>query len=190
MGIRTVVISAVIILLLGIGAGLFYFYFHEEPAPKPLVQEMEEGIIKNYTYLRVFYPVGGRTEIFEKKVPGIMTPLEIAQKLVEEYIRIAHELDTGIVPPDTRLNNIFISGDGIVYLDFNSALSKNFTGDVIDEYMLLKSIFDTMVSNLDIEDVVILVNHREIESIGGHLFANRPLKGLVAEAYPQEAYIE
>lgn len=181
MGIRILVFTLLLILIIGIGAGLFYFYYHEEPATKPILPETKEAIVQNYTYFKIYYPVGSRMEIVEKKIPGLMSPVKKAETLIKEYLRVSKELDTGIIPPDTDILGVFLSDDGTLYLDFNTSLKDNFIGDVADEYMLLKSISDTMISNLEIEDVVILVNHKEIESIGGHLFANRPIKELLLE---------
>ncbi len=176
---RIIVFSLILILLLGIGAGVFYFYYHEEPVTKPLITETKEAIVQNYTYFKIYYPVGSKMEIIEKKVPGLMNQTKKAETLIKEYLRVSRELDTGIIPPDTDILGVYISDDGTLYLDFNTSLKDNFTGDVTDEYMLLKSISDTMISNLEIEDVVILVNHKEVETIGGHFYVNRPIKELL-----------
>jgi len=179
---KLLIILLVLVSLAGIGFGVFYFYFYEpRPEPVPAREDINESILKDYTTLKVFYPAGNRLELREKKVPGILSPIKMANILIKEYLNLSGESDTAILPEGTRLNNIFISSDGIVYLDFNQEFTRNFQGDVLDEYMLLKSIFNTMLSNLDIRDVMILINGKEAETIGGHFMINQPLKRIVAQ---------
>ncbi len=176
------IILLILVSLAGIGFGVFYFYFYEpESEPVPVREDINENILKDYTTLKIYYPAGTRLELKEKKVPGILSPIKMANILIKEYLNLSGESDTAILPEGTRLNNIFISSDGIVYLDFNQEFSRNFQGDVLDEYMLLKSIFNTMLSNLDIKDVMILINGKEAETLGGHFMINQPLKRIVTQ---------
>ncbi len=174
------IILLILVSLAGIGFGVFYLYFYEpESGPVPAREDINENILKDYTTLKIYYPAGTRLELKEKKVPGILSPIKMADILIKEYLNLSGESNTSILPEGTRLNNIFISSDGIVYLDFNQEFSRNFQGDVLDEYMLLKSIFNTMLSNLDIKDVMILINGKEAETLGGHFMINQPLKRIV-----------
>jgi len=174
------IILLILVSLTGIGFGVFYFYFYEpQSEPVPVREDINENILKDYTTLKIYYPAGIRLELKEKKVPGILSPIKMANILIKEYLNLSGESRTAILPEGTRLNNIFISSDGIVYLDFNQEFTRNFQGDVLDEYMLLKSIFNTMLSNLDIKDVMILINGKEAETIGGHFLINQPLKRIV-----------
>ncbi len=176
------IILLILVSLIGIGFGVFYFYFYEpQSEPVPVREDINENILKDYTTLKIYYPAGTRLELKEKKVPGILSPIKMANILIKEYLNLSGESDTAILPEGTRLNNIFISSDGIVYLDFNQEFSRNFQGDVLDEYMLLKSIFNTMLSNLDIKDVMILINGKEAETLGGHFMINQPLKRIVTQ---------
>jgi len=179
---KLLIMLLIIVSLAGIGFGVFYFYFYESgPEPVPVREDINESILKDYTTLKIFYPVGNRLELTEKKVPGILSPIKMAHILIKEYLNLSGESNNGILPEGTRLNNIFISSDGIVYLDFNQEFTRNFQGDVLDEYMLLKSIFNTMLGNLDVRDVMILINGKEAETIGGHFMINQPLKKVVAQ---------
>lgn len=176
------IILLILVSLIGIGFGVFYFYFYEpQSEPVPVREDINENILKDYTTLKIYYPAGTRLELKEKKVPGILSPIKMANILIKEYLNLSGESDTAILPEGTRLNNIFISSDGIVYLDFNQEFTRNFRGDVLDEYMLLKSIFNTMLSNLDIKDVMILINGKEAETLGGHFMINQPLKRIVTQ---------
>ena len=178
---KGIVIGLVVaILLLGAALGVFYFYLYDQEPEKIVTgEDISESIIREYTTLKIYRPMGGKVELVEKKVPGILSILDLADILMEEYLKASTELDTGVLPEGTKLNNLFMGADGVLYLDFNREFERNFRGDVLDEYMLLKSIFDTLISNLDVMDVMILVDGKETESIGGHFMINRPLKAVL-----------
>lgn len=184
-----VLLLFVLMLLLGIGMGVFYFYFyHDTAGPVTGVKGTGEAILKSYTNLKIFFPVGERMEMTEKQISKSLNPLEMADTLMGEFIRVSREVDTGLIPEGTALNNVFISPDGIVYLDFNRAFKRNFHGDAMDEYLLIKGIYDTLVSNMDVRDVFLLVEGSTVESIGGHFLINRPLRRvLLQEARTEEA---
>ncbi len=58
--------------------------------------------------------------------------------------------------------------------------SRNFSGEARYEYYLLKSIYQTLVTNVsEVRDVKILIEGREIDSIGGHMLAIMPLREAV-----------
>ncbi len=168
--------------LISAAGGVFYVYvsFYQTSEPEKASEPLSDAILRNYTSLRIFYPVGEGTEIFEKKANSDLTRLEMADLLISTYLKISGDLDTGVVPEGASINNIYISRDNVVYIDFSSAFKKNFRGDVIDEYMLLKTIFDTIMGNVeDVSDVVILIDGRQQETLGGHFFLNRPLKTIL-----------
>jgi hypothetical protein len=177
----------VLIFTIGVSIGVIYFYFYnynfgnDETEQLPPQQDIGEGILKSYTNLKIIYPVGRSVEIAEKRVPMTMIPLEMAETLMEEYIRISTDLIMGVLPEGIALNNVFLTEQGILYLNFSKALVSNFQGDITDEFILLKSIFDTIVSNMDVEDVVILVDSKMTDSLGGHFLINRPLKHILTQ---------
>jgi hypothetical protein len=172
------------LFLISAAGGVFYIYvsFYQTPEPEKINEPLSDAILRNYTNLKIFYPVGEGTEIFEKKVSSDLTRLEMADLLITTYLKISRQLDTGVIPEGASVNNIYISRDNIVYIDFSKAFKKNFRGDVIDEYMLLKTILDTIMGNVeDISDVVILIDGRQQETLGGHFFLNRPLKTILTQ---------
>jgi|Deesub1362B_J571_1020462.scaffolds.fasta_scaffold00176_5 hypothetical protein len=180
MKVHRLLIIALLVVLLGTAIGVFYFYYTQEKRQTTEVVSKEEPT-EGYTYIKIFYPIGGKIEIFEKRLPGVFSQIKLAEVLVKEYIEISTEMDTGVMPEGTKILNIFLSSDGILYLNFNKTLRSRFRADILDEYMFLRSLFDTMISNLNINDVVILINNREVETLGGHFLINQPLKRVVSE---------
>lgn len=178
---RFLLLSLVVLIsLIGIGFGIFYFYFYNEGAePVRTSQNIGENILKEYTTLKIFYPLGSRLELTERKVHGIFSTLALTDILIKEYLALLNEVNIYIIPDSVTLNNLFITADGVVYLDFSRDFQKVFQVDVIDEYMLIKSIFQTLVSNIDINNAMILVEGKEIETIGGHFIIDQPLKEIL-----------
>ncbi len=173
---RRLIIIGVIVLAGLITGAVFFGRGHILKRHYPQQRPSQEIPPEEFTYLKVFFPVGGRLQIFEKRIPGTMTEPKLAEVLVEEFLSLNREMNSGIIPPKLKLLGAYISNEGILYLNFPSALSSGFRGDALDEYLLLKGLLDTMISNLTINDVVILIGGREAETLGGHFFINRPLK--------------
>ena len=86
------------------------------------------------------------------------------------------------VPQGARVLGAYSGNDGVLYIDISDEFRKNFQGDAMAEYLLLKGLYESIISNVSgINDVKVLIEGKEIESIGGHLFAMYPLKDMLAE---------
>ncbi len=177
MSLRSFILLIVAVLVAGALTGVVYFYYKQRQQKEefPVLTQPEVS----YTYLRIFFPVGDRLEVFEKRVEGRFLPVQMAEMLIKEYISLSEEMHTGLIPEGTKLKGAYLSSEGIIYLDFDKVLARRFNGDVMDELMFLRSIYETMISNLEINDVVVLFDGKEEESLGGHFFINRPLKETV-----------
>lgn len=170
------VLLMVLLFLLGVGIGVVYYYMVKEEPQTVTTKAPRSGIVTNYIYLKIFYPMGGKVEIVEKKIPEILSQVKLAERVLKEYFKVAEEFNTGVIPEGVQVEDIYISSDGILYVDFNRAVERNFKGDIVDEYIMIKSLYETLISNIDIQDVVILIEHKEADTIGGHFLVNRPLK--------------
>ena len=82
----------------------------------------------------------------------------------------------GRLPLDTRLNQAFVGANGVIYLDFNSALSDNHPGGVLPELATIYSIVNSLTYNLEeIARVKILIGGVEKETLAGHCLLLLPL---------------
>jgi hypothetical protein len=53
------------------------------------------------------------------------------------------------------------------------------------EFLLLKGLYESLISNIDdIQDVKVLVEGKELETLGGHLYLLYPLKDMVTLEIP------
>ena len=81
------------------------------------------------------------------------------------------------VPKDTKLQGVFVSTDGVLFVDFSSALSVNHPGGMINEQATIYSIVDSLLYNLhDIQRVKILIGGTEQETLAGHCLLLLPLE--------------
>lgn len=96
-----------------------------------------------------------------------LQPLERADAIVGEYLK---GLGEGL--RETRLLGIYKDRGNVLYIDLSGEFAQGFSGDARDEYLLMKSLWDTVSGNLSwVADVRILIEGKERESIGGHLSA-------------------
>jgi hypothetical protein len=79
------------------------------------------------------------------------------------------------------LLSVYYASDGILYVDVSDEFRRNFQGDALNEFLLLKGLYDSIITNVTgVQDVKVIVEGKEIESIGGHFFALYPLKNMLA----------
>jgi spore germination protein GerM len=85
------------------------------------------------------------------------------------------------LPRGARLLGIYKGTDGMLYIDLSDEFRRNFQGDVFAEFLLLKGLYESIISNIqDIQDVKILIEGKETETLGGHFFLLYPLKDMVS----------
>jgi spore germination protein GerM len=107
----------------------------------------------------------------------------MAEEIVKEFLRGPSQMNRSGIPVATKLLGIYPGNDGILYVDLSDEFRRNFQGDAIGEFLLLKGLYDSILSNVTgVDDVKIVIEGKEIESIGGHLFALYPLKNTLSEA--------
>ncbi|MDP2158692.1 MAG: GerMN domain-containing protein [Nitrospirota bacterium] len=125
--------------------------------------------------IRLYVPKNGKLEMIEKKLPRRTKNIAIAEAVIEEFFKTPA---TGSpFPQGVRILGIYRDASLNLYLDLSDELRRNFQGDALSEYLLLKGMHDSLVANLqDFQDLKILVEGKEIESLGGHFYLKYPLK--------------
>lgn len=119
----------------------------------------------------------------ELKIRNNPIPVKMAEAIMAEYLK---GLKYGL--KDTKLLGIYRDKRSIIYIDLSEEFRKNFSGDVKQEYSLLKSLYETITVNIPgTEDVRVLIDGKEVESIGGHFSALYPLGDTVRDDLQQTA---
>jgi len=131
--------------------------------------------------LKIYYPVNDRLQVEERTVAGLPADSAIAESAVREYLKGPSDPALSFMPRHAQLNGIYKGTDGILYVDISDEFSRNFQGDVLAELLLLKGLYKSLISNVgDIIDVKVLIDGKEIESLGGHLPLLYPLRSAVS----------
>jgi len=87
------------------------------------------------------------------------------------------------IPADVKLLDISVV-DGIALVDFSEELQSSHWGGSTGEILTVYSIVNTLSQFPQIEQVKILINGEEVETLAGHMELNKPLEpdfGLVKQ---------
>jgi hypothetical protein len=183
-----------LVVFFAAGAAGSYFLLHkirssERPAPLQTVPSpMREP--EDFFDLRIFYPLDTRLQIVEKRMPRRTKQTAIAEAVVEEYFNGPGNGSASCIPPNVKLLGLYKDEAHILYVDLSDELRRNFQGSALSEYFLLKGLYESLISNLqDVQDVKILVEGKEIESMGGHVFLRYPLKSVISTEFKGDKII-
>ncbi|MFO0751824.1 MAG: GerMN domain-containing protein [Thermodesulfovibrionales bacterium] len=145
----------------------------EAPKPAELPAAEAEGVLP----VKVFFPSGDGIITEERSIKSSPLTVTVAESVLEEYLK-------GIRGDraDMKVIGVYRDRNNILYVDFSASFRKAFTGDIRQEYYLLKSLYETVIRNVEgVEDVKVLLDGKEAESIGGHFATLHPLRATVGE---------
>ncbi|MEJ5226553.1 GerMN domain-containing protein [Thermodesulfovibrio sp.] len=161
---------AVLFALITIGTAIFLFFYREK-AQTQNKKEIPESMHSYRIFIADFKMLQTK-ELFLKKEGN---DLQLLEKVLENYIT---ELPSHI--KDIKVLGVYRDKENVIYID----LSKNlFTqGDAIEEYTILKSLYRTIKDNFAwVEDIRILINGKELETLGGHFSIENSLKAALED---------
>ena len=91
------------------------------------------------------------------------------QQQAKEVVRLLLRR-SGAIPRDVSLRELFITSQGVAYLDLSQELVSNHPGGSSGEELTVFSLSQTLIANFPaVKTVRILVEGREIQTIAGHL---------------------
>ena len=174
---------AFLVALVLLGAG---FYFFKMPAVQSsgktaTVDATAKEFVKPHdmraSTVKIYYPVAGGLQREERKARADMP---IAEAVMSEFFKGAAGANSGI-PANVKVAGIYKANDGIIYISLTEEFRGNFKGDVFAEFLLLRGIYETLMANLpDASDVKLLIDGKEIDSLGGHFSLVGPLGATVS----------
>ncbi len=187
MNIKKLSIILLFVLLFMGGVIGGYFYFSKIISKdKPAGEEKLEARAKTEDFfsLRIYYPVGNRLQFEDRRLPRKDAQIAIAQTTVEEFLKGPTGGMISNIPKDVKLLGLYKDTERILYVDLSDDFRRNFQGDALSEFYLLKGLYESLISNVqDVENIKILIEGREVETLGGHLYLTYPLKGMVSNEY-------
>jgi hypothetical protein len=176
----SIIILLSLLFLGGLAGGYFYFSkFYHKQVPDDQVPTLPQT--EDLFTLKIYYPLGNQIEIEERRLHRRTTQIEIAEAVVEEFLKGPAGIKTPEMPKDVRLLGIYFDENKILYVDLSDEFRRNFQGDALTEFLLLKGLYESLSSNLgNIEDIKVLIEGVERETLGGHFYLSYPLKDMVS----------
>lgn len=182
MSSKTTWITLIIVIFLAGAAGSYFFFQHfeiSERQPATHLLPPAPGFEEQMT-LRIYSPKGSRLEMTERALPKRNRDSAIAEAVLEEYFRMPQGEDPSPVPQNVRVIGLYRGEEGILYIDLSDELRRNFQGDALAEYLLLRGIFESLMANVQgFQDAKILIEGKELETLGGHVSLKYPLGSIV-----------
>ena len=131
--------------------------------------------------LNMFYPVPGKVAFERRAVPRPEGQLAIASAVMHEFFRGPTVSEVSYVPDAVEVLNIYFGPRGTIYIDMPSAISLNFKGDAMAEFLLLRAMYKTLRANVpDVRRYRLLVDGQQVDTIGGHIYIANGLERAVA----------
>jgi hypothetical protein len=176
---KKIVIVALILVLAAVAGWLTSRYFFSNE--KPLVEDSERQGKQEFMMplsaeikvpVTIFYPGDTGLVKEEKMLAGGTLPVKLAESILQEYFM---GFKSGL--KGTVVRGVYEDRNKVLYVDLSDEFRRNFSGDARYEYYLLKSFYQTLITNIPgISNVKLLIEGREIESIGGHMLTLVPLR--------------
>jgi spore germination protein GerM len=184
-------LSLIIIILVLIIASAAWFFILKKKTPSDSMpgavtdfmktQETNFSNLPDTFTIKVYYPIDSRINTEERKIKHKATQIAIAEAVITEFLKGPINAKTSDIPANTKLLGLYKGTDDILYVDLSDEFRRNFNGDMITEFLLLKAFFESVIANVpDINDIKILIESKELETLGGHLYIMYPLKNIVA----------
>jgi len=123
--------------------------------------------------VRMFFPSASGNAILSTEQRMIFKSREIPNR-AKQILQIVMDGPNSnallpAVPKETKLQEVFESSDGTLFVDFSSAISVNHPGGTVNEQATIYAIVDSLLFNLpEVHQVKILVGGQEQETLAGH----------------------
>lgn len=174
-------LTPVILILLGLAVvyGAFLFGKHTKPAGIPTPEEGTAGILSlpQTREVDLYFAdlTGQRLSIERREVTGENRE-DLYERVVEELLRgPVDETRLRTLPETTQVRTIYYQ-NGTVWVDLDSAVRDEHPGGTWTEVLAVYSIVNTLVENFpDVEEVQILIEGSESETLAGHVDIRGPL---------------
>jgi hypothetical protein len=143
----------------------------------------KSGFAGDSIILNLYFPVDGALQLQERTVPKEVSVLGIAEVTLSEFLSGPGGKLAPLIPKGAEVKGVYYGSDKVLYLDFSQEMKRNFTGDAMGEFLLLRALYESMMANVyDVEGIKILVEGQEIDSLGGHISVQRLLDDAVSDS--------
>lgn len=132
---------------------------------------------KTAGYLYFTSPDAGHLTAQAHTIRSLADPVSLGAAIVTALIKGPRGALARTLPPETRLNALFITPDGTACVDLSKEIASHHPGGIVTELLTVYSIVNSLILNVpQIEAVKFLVEGRESASLAGHLDISSPFK--------------
>jgi germination protein M len=172
-----------------LAAGIFYFYDLQQRI-RDLVRPQEEAnhpyVVNNPSFppsaptrkVRLFFPSSqqdGLLEVEEREIHQSPQLTIEAKQIVAELILGSHDGRGAALPPQTRLREVYLAEEGLLYVDLTADASENHPGGLTQEVSSIYAIVDSLTDNLaGVQRVQVLLDGSVAETLAGHVDLSQP----------------
>lgn len=111
----------------------------------------------------------------ERVIADDSSVVRLAKKTIEELIKGSEKGYVSPFPPETKLRELFISQEGVAYVDFSEDIVQRHLSGSSAEISTIYSLVNTLAYNFKpIKKVFILIEGQERETLGGHINLSQP----------------
>jgi hypothetical protein len=114
----------------------------------------------------------------EREVPLAEGIVAQARAIIEAQIaEAAPEPLLATIPAGTTLRGLYLSGNNEVFVDLEGAIRAKHPGGSMNEMFTVYTIVNAITVNLpDVQQVQLLIDGREVDTLAGHVDLRRPLR--------------
>jgi spore germination protein GerM len=182
---------ALFILTIGLLGGSWYVYLQQPEedtvdvliAPSDVAPIPIEPSVTQIHEVTLF--VGDPTTgALVREIGEIQEYDDLTQAIAETVgllIQPEPEVRNDVFPEGTELISVFRTNSGIVYLNLNRHLQDRHIGGIAAELATIASLVNTLLFNFqEVQQVQILVEGGEIETLAGHIDCRKPFSRMLA----------
>ncbi len=178
VGLLSILLIALVIIFLSDGARRRVKQFADQNIPKPQAQTAEPAAAAEHRSVTLFF-LSANDDLLHKEKRRIAAGPSIgeeAENVLRELIKGSEGGFVSPLPPQTRVRQVYVTDEGIAYVDFSRDLVDKFSYGSSAELAAVYAVVDSLAWNFkSIKKVVILVEGGEKETLGGHVDLSQPL---------------
>ena len=176
---------ALLVVLLTILAILVVIFFRSDvmekiklptETPPPVLEPFPPGPVQTRKIV-LFFLSEADTLLHpeEREITASSSIVRQAKQAVEELIRGSERGYISPFPPETKLRELFLTRDGVAYVDFSEEIVEKHLSGSSAEISTIFSVVNSLAYNFKtIKKVFILIEGQERETLGGHINLSRP----------------
>ncbi|MEN3184983.1 MAG: GerMN domain-containing protein [Atribacterota bacterium] len=175
--------QAILYILLGVllffgvvyGGELLLRILRPSPSPTPRPTGVTTLPQENTMEVVVYFANPDFTALVGEK-RRIVKDERYLERILEELLKGPENKDLfNAIPKGTKLNAVFVEGN-TAYVDLSSEMAKNQSGGTSQEFLSVYAIVDTLTAFPGIEQVKILIDGKETQTLCGHIDISEPLR--------------